>query len=251
VGVIPIWRVLIVGMLALGCASAGPLTASPAATGQSTATPGGTPTAQATDSPSVDPTASPSAEPSEASASTEPWEWDIEPDATEQPPGGFVLEPAEGTPDGDASTGEFGSEDEQTTPAPDHDLPELDPCALIEDVPWPSSMGDSGFITPLEDGEACGLISRDDQVRVAFAVFDMAGDAGWLQGVDVSRAESIDYGDEAIWLAGWPIAQSSTLVVTLGPRQLVIEVSARTSDVGEAMLDTALHFAREIGAKLP
>jgi hypothetical protein len=127
----------------------------------------------------------------------------------------------------------------------------IDPCALIFGIElWPDWLDRQGPVVGLEDGEACGWFNQADDFRLAIAVFEVGPDARYLTGM-YDAGSAVDFAERSTWLAGWPVAQSSTLVVESGSRDLVIEVSARTEAMREHLYDAALHFAREILVQLP
>ena len=161
----------------------------------------------------------------------------------------------EGDPDGDA-LGEAAAEPPgaQIDPDPSVEPGWVDPCTLVTDSEWSEWTGDAGE-TPhqeLEDGDACGWMSADDDVRMAIGAFGAFGGERWLPAEDAANGEAIpDLGDRAVWLERWPIEQSSTLVVEVGSVDLVIEMSARDPSDSAALRDGALRFAELALERLP
>lgn len=246
---------VLVGVLCAACA-AGSLqvtdlpTQTTPATKQPTRTTVPTPPSSSPTVPStVGPTAPVTSPTNSSPGQTDAWVWELAPRATDHP--GTIVGPSDEGPGDGEFGGVFGYDDEGGEPTPGEGDHPLDPCTLVDGVEWPPSMGGTGTLTPLEGGAACGLIGDGDEMRVALAVFPIIGERRWSDGLDLAAADPVEFGEQAWWLAGWPIGQSSTLIVMLVSQELVIEVSARTAGAGEAMQDTALYYAREAALRLP
>jgi hypothetical protein len=202
------------------------------------------------------PTDSETASTSQGQPTDEPpadtWEWAME--SPEEHP--HVLEDVamhEGEPDGEPLP-DVGSEE----PPPDvsEDPPEgeavLDPCSLVTESEWSDWTGGADVsMEVLEDGDACGWIGPRDELRMAIGVFAAAGDDRWLTSEEMASGEPVNgLADEAWWLEGWPLAQSSTLVVAVDGLDLVIEMSAMQPDQAD-LLEAARHFAAMALGRLP
>jgi hypothetical protein len=182
------------------------------------------------------------------------WEWDeadLDVDAV-------ALEPADGEPEGEQlpeievpAVEESQQPIDDGEPVDDFDPTPIEPCALLERIEsWPDWLGSDGLVVELEDGDACGWRNRADDFRLAIAVFETAPGMRYLTGL-YDQGTPVEYADRSTWLEGWPVGQSSTLVVESGPRDLIIEVSARTDAARQRLHEAALHFAREILVYLP
>jgi hypothetical protein len=102
----------------------------------------------------------------------------------------------------------------------------------------------------LEDGDACGWIGPGDRVRMAIAVFRAAGAERWLDPTTAGGEAVPGLGDLAVWLSGWPIAASSTLVVQFGEHDLVLEMSS-LDPIDPLLLDGARELAEIALGRLP
>lgn len=171
---------------------------------------------------------------------------------------GFVViddsEPDDSTsePDGDY-LGEFDSagEDppgEDVCPIescevgqPELDISEFDPCTLVtqqEWAEWREVNLDQIEVISLEHGDACGFVTDDDTIRLAFAVFS---GTGWLPSTANSSPQTVA-GSPASWATEYPLVESSVLVIHLADAEVVIEMSARPGVDGQILLDGAIHF---------
>lgn len=190
-------------------------------------------------------------------SATEPAEgdaWVWEEDAAEADAHDDIAAEA-GEPVGEDELGEVGAElvPEEVSGDPEAESGWVDPCTLVEDAEWGEWTG-QGLGTPrqpLEDGDACGWISRDDDLRMAIGVFTALGAERWLTAEEASRGEPVaDVGDRALWLENWPVEQSSTLVVEVGDVDVVVEMSARDAE-DDRLRNGALHFAELALGRLP
>ena len=163
----------------------------------------------------------------------------------------------EPTPDGQAlgeGTAEASAPLESAVPA---GSTSVDACALVSPDEWGAwterEFGNASGQPPvdLEDGDACGWIAPGDRLRMAVAAFYAAGTSRWLDPAAADAGDPVEgLGDMAVWLAGWPLSVSSTLVIEAGPYDLVIEMSSLDGNQ-ELMLEGARHFAAIALERLP
>lgn len=233
---------------AIGClATAVACAAQPGAPpGQAAGSPSPT-EAAATDASSTTLT-TPAAEPSPSG-----WVWDVE-ESDAHAHDDVAAE--EGEPEGDA-LGEVAGEppgEDQVDADPSAEPGWVDPCSLVTEAEWAEWTGDDTQtpVQVLEDGDACGWISADDDLRMAIGAFTALGADRWLSDDEFGDGEPVTgLGDRAVWLEDWPIEQSSTLVVEAGTFDLVIEMSARGTSGSSELLDGAVHFAELALERLP
>lgn len=213
------------------------------------------PSGGASSPPGVEPSLSGSGSPSAPSASTGEspaelpqagWEWET---ADDQAPEDEETGPADGPVDGEP-VGDAPTDEDPVVALEESEADEVvDPCSLVTTEEWSAWSGGRGASPApqsLEDGDACGWIAAGDELRMAIGLFPAAADERWLTAGDIALATAVPgIGDHAWWLESWPVAQSSTLVVTVGQLDVVIEMSALTAD-HERLLDGALHFAELI-----
>jgi len=130
-------------------------------------------------------------------------------------------------------------------------LPPIDPCTLVTTSEWATWAGvvESATSTmSLEYGTACGYLVADDSVRLALAVIE-PGDP-WFANESYDSDVAVG-GLTGKWAAGYPLDESSTLVVALpGGSQLVIELSSRGSWNDDQLRDGAVQFATSALAQL-
>lgn len=135
----------------------------------------------------------------------------------------------------------------------------VDPCDLITLDSWRDWVGtSSGLLGPiyLDEGEACGFIGDDDQVRFAIGTFYMEASSEPFiptsgEGAPDVR-HSVDLGVVAgqssvtEWFPGYPSSDSNIMVVTIDSFEIIVEISNRSSKRNEAALRSAAErFARE------
>jgi hypothetical protein len=195
----------------------------------------------------------PSSSAGEASSATQTaWEWEAEPSEDHS----HVREdvpPVDGPGNGEAIGGIEAVESPVEAVEDSEAAEPVDPCALVTEAEWADWSG-GGTIPvpqPLEGGDACGWIDAADELRLAIGAFPVEGDVRWLSEDEAATATAVTgTGDEAWWLEGWPVGQSSTLVVEAGAFDVVIEMSALATDQ-ERLLEGALHFANLALERLP
>jgi hypothetical protein len=120
----------------------------------------------------------------------------------------------------------------------------VDPCTLIDVTDW-ASVNDNGAVSEpvvLEGGDACGWTNGDDTRRLAVSLTD----AGFAAGSGATGGEAVaGLGDSASWYADWPVSQSSTLVVTIGTKEFVLELSSQNPADADWMRASAISLARD------
>jgi hypothetical protein len=239
-----------IALLAAGCAAG---TSVPLAAG--TASPSGEASAPS----SGEAIASPS---TSGLAAASGWTWGELPPVAEDPsingnPNGDAMGDGSraGEQLGDGATDldlTVGDAPPPTSPEP---VPEFDPCTLTQPAEW-SAFAPNAISTPvqLEYGDACGWMNDGDTVRLAIALLPRGPDGGFLSDDDARAAGGLaidGLGDSAWWVAGWPVPQSSTLVVVSGDNDLVVEMSWRNGSNADQMLAGAKHFAELALVRVP
>jgi hypothetical protein len=208
---------------------------------------GSTPTAQSTAAAaSTSGSATDSPAPT-ATATPEAWDWPLDGDDD-------IAEDTDSTagqPDGEQAGA--APTDQPSKPAKHPaEEPAIDPCALITSDDWIDFIFEVPAGAILEDGEACGWQNHDDDLRLALGVFSASLNSRYLSDEDRSVGTPVDgYGDRATWMEQWPIPQSSTLVIEIGARDVILEVSARGDTWPSRMEEVARHFADLVMARLP
>jgi hypothetical protein len=123
-------------------------------------------------------------------------------------------------------------------------LEPIDPCTLIDVTDW-AHVNDSGPISEpiiLEDGDACGWTNGVDTRRLAVSLTT----TGFAAATGASGGEAIDgLGDSASWYPNWPVAQSSTLVVTINGKEFILELSAQDPADVDWLRSSAIYLAQD------
>ncbi len=121
---------------------------------------------------------------------------------------------------------------------------DFDPCTLVTLEEWAQEAGvDQADASSrlLEGGEACGWLTRADQLRMAASVFST--DGGSFLPDDV-KAKAVEVGGRSgRWVERYPVPDSSLLVIDVDGAELVIEMSARDKTGQQGLLSHAKALA--------
>lgn len=130
---------------------------------------------------------------------------------------------------------------------------EFDPCTLVTRDEWTAWAGSGGQgHIPLEHREVCGFINGDDTIRMAIGWIPHHGGDRLLSPMHRgSAAQSPVLGHAGYWLPGWPVPQSSMLVVGLDDGDLGIEMSSLGDVADRDLLEAARDFAELALGRLP
>jgi hypothetical protein len=178
--------------------------------------------------------------------------------------GGFAFDPVGGTVQADV-LGEPGRVPDGAYELPEQPEREIivvdaaaeppappDPCTLVTDAEWTAWAGPGGRIhIHLEDGEVCGFINREDTLRMAVGWLPHLGGDRFLAPDDRAAGRPVRVqGHGGLWLAGWPVPQSSMLVLELEDGDLGVEMSSLGGVPDDDLLAAAQTFAEHALGRL-
>lgn len=121
---------------------------------------------------------------------------------------------------------------------------ELDPCSLIALAEWAAwKQVDIGSATTMDlhDGEACGYLTDEDDIRLGIGVVSSGDGTSWFLGDAPSEALLVA-GRAATWVPNYPTSQSWVLMLPVRDAEIVLELVSRGSLDEDALQAGAIHF---------